>query len=424
MHTPDIQDLANRLEALLRPGDGVVWGQGQAQPRWLSQALLQAAARVPGLSVFTGIGQVGLDASAVQHVALRSYCGAGINRDLHQQGLLEILPVAYSALPGLMQTGDLPCDVVMLLLPPPDEAGCCSLGLAADYLVAALRRARVVVAEINPHVPVTCGPHRVHIDDLHLWIESDHDLSGTLASAASPEEDRVAAFVADLVEDGATLQLGIGQLPEKIAQGLAGKSDLGVHSGVLGDALMSLVLSGSVTNARKGLDAGVSTTGLVMGSQALHRFVSRNPGVQLRETAHTHAVEVMARLNRFTSINSALEVDLTGQVNAESVGRRYVGAVGGMADFARGARASAGGRSIIALTASAGSRSRIVAQLDGPITLARSDVDHIVTEHGVAHLRGAGLKARARQMIDIAQPDHREALDRQAHAMGLGSCRD
>lgn len=413
-------ELVQRLGGVLRPGDGIVWGQGPAQPRLLSQALLRAAHTIDGLRVFSGIGQVALEEDTLRDVALRSYCGAGHNRRWHQAGLLDIVPTSYADIPALMQGGQLPCDVVALLLPPPDASGHCSLGLAADYLVAALRHARVVLAEVNPNVPWTCGPHRIHVDDIRVRIASDHDVATTSATSASPAEDRLAAHVCDLVEDGATLQLGIGQLPEKIALGLANKAELGVHSGVYGDALMRLAQRGVVTNARKGIDEGTSITGLVMGSAALNRHVDRNPAVQLRETGYTHAIAVMSALNRFTSINSALEVDLTGQVNAEVIAGRYVGAVGGMADFARGSRASPGGCSVIALTSMNGDRSRIVSRLDGPTTLARSDVDHIVTEYGVAHLRGASLRSRARQMIGIAHPDHRESLAREAHAMGLG----
>jgi acyl-CoA hydrolase len=231
--------------------------------------------------------------------------------------------------------------------------------------------------------------------------------------AVSDVDRIIAEKVAAIVPNGATIQLGVGSLPAAIAAALHSHQDLGVHSGVVSDVLVDLIEAGVVTNARKGIDAGVTVTGGLFGTERLRAYANNNPAVVMRASSYTHNQHVLGRVHALHAINSAIEVDLTGQVNSEIAGKRYLGAVGGQLDFVRGAQRSPGGRSIIALPSitADGKHSRIVASLDGrPVTCPRSDADLVVTEYGVAHLRGCGFHERARRLVAVAHPDFRDAL--------------
>ncbi|RYZ04631.1 MAG: hypothetical protein EOO24_12915, partial [Comamonadaceae bacterium] len=224
--------------------------------------------------------------------------------------------------------------------------------------------------------------------------------------------------LSDLIPDRSTLQMGIGGVPEAVFAMLTDRRELGIHSGMIGDSAMDLIEAGAVTNTHKGLDDGLTVTGAIFGTQRLYRFVHQNPALRLMPTSHTHAAATLSRVKRLVSINSALEVDLTGQVNAEAIGRDHIGAVGGQVDFVRGAAMSEGGVSIIALPATGkGGASRIVADLSGPVTTARSDVDVIATEHGIARLRGLSIGQRVRALAAIAAPEHRDGLLAQAQQL-------
>jgi acetyl-CoA hydrolase len=286
-----------------------------------------------------------------------------------------------------------------------------------EYLPAVLDRARVIIAEVNPDVPWTHGSRYLTADDIALTVDAQYAPIDLERGAPSEVELAIARHIAGRIEDGATLQMGIGNLPEAVLAALHGHRDLGLHSGAVGDGVVALAESGALTHARKTVDTGVGIGGILMGSERLRRWAHRNPLLQLRETTYTHDPEVLARQHKLAAINGAIEVDLTGQINAEVAGGVYMGAVGGAADFLRGAARSHGGLPIIALPATAKGASRIVAQLSGPVSTARSDAGLIVTEYGVADLRGLPLSQRVRRMIDIAAPEHREALDRQAHAL-------
>lgn len=413
-------DLA-RLQALLRPGDTLWWGQATAEPLTLTRALVehrQALAQGGRLRVFVGIGVA--DTLRPEHadtLDFFGYAAGGPHRALTQAGVLDILPCHYSQLPGLIDDGVLPADVVLLQVSPPAAHGRHSFGLACEYLPAALRRARVLIGEVNPDVPWTHGSPTLGADDFDLLIDAEHALLSLARSAPGPAEQAIARHVAALVEDGATLQLGVGNLPEAVLAALHDHSDLGLHSGAVGDGVVRLAEAGVLTHARKTRDAGVGIGGVLMGGEALRRWAHRNAAFQLRETEYTHDAEVLAGSHKLAAINSAVEVDLTGQVNAEVAGGVYVGAVGGAVDFLRGAARSRGGLPIVALPSTAKGASRIVAQLNGPVSTPRSDAGLIVTEHGVADLRGQPLARRVQRLIDIAAPAHREQLAREAHTL-------
>lgn len=411
--------LAERLQALIRPGDTLWWGQATAEPLTLTRAVVQhrhALAQGGRLRVFVGIGASDtLQPGQADAIDFFGYAAGGPHRALAQAGVLDILPSHYSHLPGLIRAGVLPVDVVLLQVSPPDAQGRYSLGLVQEYLPAAIERARVVIAEVHPDVPWTHGGLHLQASDFALLIDAEHPPLDQSRSAPGPVEQAIARHVAGWVEDGATLQLGIGNLPEAVLAALHGHRDLGLHSGAVGDGIAALAEAGVLTNARKSLDTGVGIGGILMGGERLRRWAHRNPQIELRGTDYTHDPEVLATSHKLTAINAAIEVDLTGQINAEVAAGCYVGAVGGAVDFLRGAARSKGGLPIVALPATAKGKTRIVAQLSGPVSTPRSDAGLIVTEHGVADLRGQTLSRRVRRLIDIAAPEHRADLERQAH---------
>ncbi|TAN13855.1 MAG: acetyl-CoA hydrolase/transferase family protein [Burkholderiaceae bacterium] len=414
--------LADRLASLVRAGDTLWWGQATAEPLTLTRALAahrQEIAHGGRLGVFVGIGASDtLQPEQADVFDFFGYTGGGPHRKLAEAGVLDILPVHYSHIPRFIDNGRLPADVVLLQVSPPDARGRHSLGQAREYLPAAIRRARVVIGEIHPDVPWTHGGMDLGAGDFALLVDAEEPPLSQPAGATGAEEQAIGRHVAGLIEDGATLQLGIGKLPEAILAALHDHKDLGLHSGVVADGIVDLAEAGVLTNARKTIDPGVAVGGILMGTAKLRRWAHQNPHLQLRETEYTHAAAVLAASHKLAAINSAIEVDLTGQINAEVAAGTYVGAVGGAVDFLRGAAASPGGLPIVALPAATRKGvSRIVAQLSGPVSTARSDAGLIVTEYGVADLRGQPLSRRVRRMIDIAAPEFRADLERQAHTL-------
>jgi acetyl-CoA hydrolase len=413
--------LAQQLQALIRPGDTLWWGQATAEPLTLTRAVVQhrhALAQGGRLRVFVGIGNSDtLRPEQADAIDFFGYIAGGTHRALAQAGVLDALPSHYSHLPGLIRAGVLPADVVLLQVSPPDAQGRHSLGLVHEYLTAALEKARVVIGEVNPAIPWTHGSVHLRAGDFALLVDAEHPPLDAERAEPGPVEQAIARHIASQIQDGATLQVGIGKLPEAVLSALHGRRDLGLHTGAAGDGIVALAEAGVLTNARKGRDAGVGIAGILMGTERLRRWAHRNPQLALRGTDYTHDPEVLASLNQLVAINAAIEVDLTGQVNAEVAGGAYVGGVGGAVDFLRGAARSRGGLPIMALPATARGATRIVAQLSGPVSTPRSDAGLVVTEHGVADLRGQPLSRRVRRLIDIAAPEHREDLERQAHEL-------
>jgi len=399
------------LARYIRPGDMVVWGQACAEPVSLTEALVAQRAGLGGVRCFTGISSSAtLRPEHAAELSFFSYCGAGPNGALDQAGVLEVLPCHYCDLPRILRTGPLAADVVLLGLPPPRPDGRFSLGLGADYAAAVIDSARLVIAEVNDQLPVVAGDRLLSADEIDVLVPTSRPPPEHPAAVAKDVEEAIAGNVADLVTDGATLQFGIGGLPSAVLSRLKDRRDLGVHSGMIGDQLVSLIEAGAVTGARKTLDRGLVVAGFLMGTRTLFAHAASNPAIRLRDTRYTHDPAVLAAQHALVAINSAIEVDLTGQVNTEMVGDRYVGAVGGGADFLRGAARSPGGVPIVALPSTAGPASRIVARLSGPASIARSDAGVIVTEYGSADLRGLPLRERRDRMLAIAHPDHQSAL--------------
>ena len=403
------------LRPWLRDGDTVTWGQANAEPLTLTRALVAQRHAFARLNLIFGIASgPTLQPAHADVFSFTSYCGTGGNRALARAGLLDIVPGPYSQFAGLLRQGPLKVDVVLVQVSPADDAGRHSLGLANDHLLAAIDAARVVIAEINPGVPWSCGARTLSASDITASFAAQFPPWVSAVDEPDAVDQQIARRVAALIGDGATLQVGLGGTAEATLRLLTDRRDLGFHSGLAGDGLVSLAESGALTNARKAIDTGVSVAALLVGSARLSAFAHRNPRLQQRGCDYTHAADVLRRIDQFVALNAAIEVDLSGQVNAEVAGGHYVGAVGGAPDFLRAAALSRGGLPIIALPATAGPRSRIVASLSGPVSTPRCDACIIVTEHGVADLRGLSLKARRARLLDIAAPAHREALDRSA----------
>lgn len=412
--------LAAGLRALIRPGDTLWWGQATAEPLTLTLALVahrHAIAQGGRLGVFVGMAQTEtLQAAQADVFDFFGYAASGAHRALAKAGVLDIVPCHYSQLSRLIREGRLPVDVVLLQVSPPDDQGRYSLGLVHEYMPAAIDRARVLIGEVNPGIPWTHGTRHLTEADFDLLIESRHAPVDATCGTPGAAEVAIAGHIAGLVEDGATLQVGIGSVPEAVLAALHRHRDLGLHSGAAGDGVVALAQAGVLTNARKTIDTGISVAGILMGGERMRRWAHRNAHLSLRESSYTHDLGVLASIDKLAAINSAIEVDLTGQINAEVAAGVYVGAVGGAMDFLRGAACSRGGLPIVALPATAKGASRIVAGLSGPVSTPRADAGLIVTEHGVADLRGQTLAQRVRRMLDIAAPEHRADLERLAHA--------
>jgi len=321
---------------------------------------------------------------------------------------------------GLIEDGAIPVDVVFLHLSPEGPNGQRSLGIANDYLVAAAKRARVVIAEVNQQMPWTYTSDELAGLRIDAFVHSDRALVELHPGRVQDTEEKIAQHASAFIHDRSVLEMGVGVIPEAILQSLKDRRDLGIHTGMLGDVGADLVQCGAVTNAFKNIDRGLTTAGVLMGTRRLYEYAHKNRQLNLRPYSHTHAVSVIAQLDNFVAVNSAVEVDLTGQVNAEIVNGQYVGATGGQVDFTRGAQLSKNGRSIVALPSATknAQQSRIVAHIaSGNVTSLRTDADVIVTEWGATQLKGQTLKERMRRMIAIAHPSHRESLERQAYAV-------
>ena len=394
----------------IRPGDSIVWGQAGGEPEALTRALVRQRAALGPLTATIGFSLTDtLAPEHTDHIRIRSYCASGTNRLLAKEGKLEILPVPYSWLTNVLAD----IDVLLLHLPPARPDGRHDLGLMQEYIAPLIPRARVILAEVNDQMPSVPGQWDIGPEQIDLIVETSRPLRELHQPAPGEAERRIAAHIAGMIEDGSVLQMGLGQLPEAVLAALGQHRDLGIHSGVIGDGVADLTEMGVITNARKSRDRGVTVTGWLLGTRKVYDFAHRNKGVRLCPSTYTHDASILSGHDRLVAINSAVEVDLTGQVNAEVAGGRYIGSVGGAAEFLRGAHGSRGGLPIIALpsTVARSGATRIASRLSGPVSTPRSEAGIFVTEHGIADLRGKSLHERRKLMIDIAAPEHRAALD-------------
>lgn len=401
----------------LSSGDGVWWGQAAAEPRPLVDALIAQNARIGPIRTFTGLSwNDQLAVTMPARVSMVSYGGLGELRELSRTGRLEVVPCHYSALPRMFAEHRLPSDVGLVQVAPPDANGRCSLGIGVDYVADAVEHTPVLIAEINSQMPATIGTEPIPLERFAATITTDRALPEDPTRPPDPVDRQIAAHIAELVDDGDTVQLGVGSLGAAVLEALTEHEDLGFHTGMITDALMRLVDKGVVTGRHKEVDPGLIVVGTALGSAELYRRIPELP-VRFRPTSYTHTPQVLSKLASLVSINFAVQVDLSGQVGAEVSGGVYIGAVGGQVDFTRAA-ALTGKRSIIALRSKFRGRSTIKTRLEGGVvTTARSDVDVVVTENGVAHLRGCGIGERARRLAAVAAPEFRNQLDKETTAL-------
>jgi 4-hydroxybutyrate CoA-transferase len=352
-----------------------------------------------------------------RHIAL--FIGPNARQAVNE-GRADYIPAFLSDVPHLFRRRIVPLDAVFINVTPPDEHGYCSLGTSVDATVAAIESATTVIAQLNRAMPRTLGDGFIHVDRIDLGVEVDVPPYEHRPPAIGPLERRIGAYVAELVPDEAVLQMGIGAIPTAVAMDLLGKRDLGVHTEMFTDVMVDLVESGAVTGACKEINRGKIVTAFMMGTPRLYRFVNDNPMIEMRAVDYTNDTAVIRRLRRMTAINSAIEIDLTGQVCADSIGYRMYSGIGGQMDFVRGAALAEDGRSIIALpsTVRDGESSRIVAALHegAGVVTTRGHVQTVVTEWGVAELHGRSIADRARALIAIASPDFRAELTASANA--------
>ncbi|MEX2185881.1 MAG: acetyl-CoA hydrolase/transferase C-terminal domain-containing protein [Pirellulales bacterium] len=338
-------------------------------------------------------------------------------RGAMKEGYADYIPVFLSEVPSLFRRRTLPLDVALLQVSPPDKHGFCSLGVSVDASMAAAQSAKYVVAQFNRHMPRSHGHGILHVSEIDFAIEQHTPLPTHPVSAPTKEERSIGRHVADLVEDGATLQLGIGAIPDAVLASLRDHKALGVHSEMFSDGVVDLVEKGVITGEKKASQLGKVVGSFCVGSQRLYDFIDDNSSVEMLEANYVNDTAVIRRHPKVTAINSAIEVDLTGQVCADSIGTQLYSGVGGQMDFIRGASLSPGGKAIIALPSTTRrGETRIVPHLKqgAGVVTTRAHIHYVVSEFGTANLYGKNLRQRARALIDIAHPDHREELERSA----------
>lgn len=400
----------------------IYMGGGAAVPQTLERAMVARANELRGVEVVSVLTFAGGGYMAPEHAASFRHRALFIGENARaavQTGRADYTPIFLSEIPRLFRDGYLPLDLALIQVSPPDAHGFCSYGVEVGVTKPAAEAARIVIAEVNAQMPRVFGDSFIHLNQIHALVEADYPLPNAKQGEPNGISYRIARFVADLIPDGATLQLGIGGIPDAVLCNLIDKRDIGIHSELFSDGVIDLVERGVITNAKKTLHRGKIVAGFLFGSPALYRFVDDNSMIELHPTDYVNDPFVIAQNKNMIAVNSALEVDLSGQVCADSIGLRPYSGIGGQVDFVRGASRSPGGKAIIALpsTAKGETQSRIVPQLKpgAGVVTSRGDVHYVVTEYGVANLRGKSIRERARELIRIAHPKFREELECFAH---------
>lgn len=409
----------------IKSGDRVVIGHACGEPPALVEALVNRAPELNNVEIVHMVAmgpakyaQPGMEKS-FRHNAL--FIGASTRKALEEKRA-DYTPCFFSEIPRLFKDNILPVDVVLIQVTPPDEQGFCSFGISVDYTQAAAECAHMVIAQMNNYMPSTGGA-KIHLNELDFIVEKDEPLIELKPPAIGDVEKAIGENIAKLVQDGATLQLGIGAIPDAVLLFLKDKKDLGIHTEMFSDGVVALAEAGVITNKKKSVNKGKFIATFLMGTRKLYDFVDNNPDVELHPVNYVNDPCVIGQHENMVSINSALQVDLMGQVNAEMIGPRQYSAVGGQVDFIRGASFSPKGKSIIALpaTAAGGKISRITCDLDrgAAVTTSRNDIQYVVTEYGIVDLRGKSLRERAEALISIAHPDFRAGLTEGAKGKGI-----
>ena len=410
----------------IKSGDRIFLSGNASVPQKLLSALVEYAPQLRDVEICQALS-IGssdyVDPGLAKHLRVNSMFISENIRTAVQEGRADFTPVFLSEFPLLFKQGILPLDVALVHVSPPDEHGYCSFGVEVGLTKSAAESAKIIIAEVNQQMPRTLGDSFIHESKLHYAIPVDYPIPEVRMGDEGSSEivEKIANHIAELIPDGATMQMGIGAIPNAVLKYLFQKKDLGVHSELFSDGIIDLVEAGVVTNARKTLHPGKIIAGFVIGTRKLYDWVDNNPLIELHPTEYVNDPFVIARNERMVAINSAIEVDLTGQVCADSIGPRLYSGVGGQLDFIYGASRSKGGVPIIALPSTITLKdgtciSRISAMLKqgAGVVTSRNHVRYVVTEYGAADLYGKSIRQRSRQLINIAHPDFRADLERQA----------
>lgn len=411
---------------LVRDGDAIIVPTGVGEPPALLTALSSRRLELHGVQVMQILGvrpYAYIDPATVDHVRHVAFFYGGATRAGGQQGWIDFLPNHFSEIPAQIERGLIPADVVFAMASPMDRHGYFALGLGADYTMAAIARARAVVLEVNPQVPFTFGNCHVHISQVAALVESSEPVFEVGLPTIGPVQQAIGQFVADRIDDGSTLQIGYGGIPDAVVMQLTRKQDLGIHTEMFGDGILTLIESGAVTNRRKNHRPGKMLATFALGSSRLYRYMDRNPALEIHPVDVTNDPALAGLNDQLVAINATLQIDLLGQCGSESLGAMPYSGTGGQSDFVRAANRSRGGKSFIVLpsTARGDTVSRIVPVLSPGthVSTSKNDVDHVVTEFGVAQLRGKSAYQRAAELIAIAHPAFRDELTSQARQMHL-----
>lgn len=407
---------AEKAVTHIKNGDRVVVAHLIGAPLPIIDAMTEnykAYENVEITGMLTNDGQPYADEKCKGHFHLSPmFAGKGTAKAL-AAGYADFVPTNFSEVPYLLRNVNRP-DVALVQTSLPDENGNVSLGLSADYTIVAAREARTVIAEVNAQCPRICGDTSIHISQIECIVETDRPIVQIEPTPISEVERNIAGYCAEMINDGDCLQLGLGAIPDAVLGLMKDKKELGIHSEIIGDGVKTLCEAGIITGSRKEIDKGKVVATSLFGSKELLSYAHENPVFELYPVDYTNDVRTISQISNMVSINSCVEIDLTGQVCSEAVGLRQISGVGGQVDFVRGAKLSRGGRSIIACysTAKGGAISKIVPQLGmgTPVTTLRTDVDYVITEYGIAHMRGQSLRNRAKALIAIAHPNFRDEL--------------
>lgn len=401
----------------IRPGHRVFIGSGCSEPQHVVRELERIIADLADVEILhiLSIGRASYtDASFFDKCRLKSFFVAAASREAVAEGRADYTPINLGAVPGLFRSGAMPLDVAIIQVSPPDKHGFCSFGISVDIVKAAAENANHVIAQVNPKMPMTLGDTFIHVKDIDAIVPFEEPLLEIGQPLLNNIALDIGKNVAKLIEDGSTIRVGVGSISTAVLYSLEDKKDLGVHADMLTDAYLHLVKKGVITNARKTLHPGKIIASFCLGSRELYDFVDNNPMVELHPIEHTNNYLVISQNDKMVSINSALEVDLTGQVCSDSLGYEIYSGVGGAIDFHRGARASKGGKAIMVLPSTTldGKQSRIVPFLTegAGVVTTRGAVQYVVTEYGIAYLHGKSIRERALALIGIAHPDFRREL--------------
>lgn len=408
---------AERALDEIKSNSRIVFGHAAGEPKHLVKTLVSKKDQYENVEIahMVSLGtseyaKPGME-KHFRHNAL--FVGGGTRKAV-EEGRADFTPCFFHEVPKFFKNGSLPVDAALIQVTPPDEEGYVSLGVSVDYTLGAARNAKLVVAQVNSMMPCTGGDSKMHVSEIDYFVKFDEPIFELKPPTIGEVEKAIGENCAKLINDGDTLQLGIGAIPDAVLLFLKDKKDLGIHSEMISDGVLELVKAGVITNSKKSIHKGKSVVTFLMGTQKLYDYVNNNSEVELYPVDYVNNPIVVMKNDNIVAINSCVQVDLMGQVASESVGLKQISGTGGQVDFVRGAAMASSGKAIMAMpsTAAKGTVSKIVPLLDegAAVTTLRTDVDYIVTEYGIASLKGKSLRERARELINITHPDFREQL--------------